>query len=268
MTVTPRQLQAARRFIAGACARPGAAALVGNDVQESGPDLDSTIDRPHPDWSGGLPLPERSGGIAEWLGARKAAEKEFAAARGVDPNDLDLQCDFTLHELQSDPRYRDLWVALRDPAQDVGVLALRICDEYERPKKGPTANRAGRVKYARAVALALAAPDAPASVAAKSSPHAMAGGSAAGAAVVGGVAYVQHGPNVVSLAVLAGVVALGALYLLALLARRLDARGSPRAQQTLKMALANYRAASAALAAARAAVAAEVAEAQSLLSQM
>src|SRR2546430_5921160 len=71
--VTAPMLAAYNHFLLAGFTENGAAAPVGNGCQESGEYLVATMFRAHPDWSGGVAEPLKSGGFEEWLGDRKLA---------------------------------------------------------------------------------------------------------------------------------------------------------------------------------------------------
>src|ERR1700720_386893 len=127
----------------------GAGATVGNFCQESGEFLVSTMFRAHPDASGGVPEALKSGGIGEWLGARKTAEIAFTERaetrlglpKGSLLNDLGTQCDFVVYELQTNPLYATLYHQLTTSgSRSIANLTANFMLVYERPKLGPTAN--------------------------------------------------------------------------------------------------------------------------------
>lgn len=158
--VTQRQLDAYAHFLAAGMHEKGAAAPVGNFVQESGENLDSTMFRAHPDASGGVREDLKSGGIAEWLGGRKTAYIAFSqkseSVKGLSAgsllNDLHTQCDFCLHELTSDREYWTLYQQLTtDTVRSIATLTANFMEIYERPKAGPTAGLQNRIEHAEAV---------------------------------------------------------------------------------------------------------------------
>lgn len=175
--VTARMLQAFDIFMQeGGFHDKGASAPVGNFCQESGPNLDSTMYRAHPDASGGVAQALKSGGIAEWLGDRKlayiafseAAEKARGLAAGTLLNDLRTQCLFCIHELQTTPGYAGLLHQLTtDTGRAVANLTANFMEIYERPAPGPTAGLDNRIDHAQALydrvqTIKAAAPAAPA----------------------------------------------------------------------------------------------------------
>src|ERR1700730_602571 len=164
--VTERQLIAYNHFVFAGLHEQGAAAPIGNFVQESGEDLDSTMFRAHPDASGGVPDALKSGGIDEWLGDRKTAYIVFSQAaesrRGLPRdsllNDLETQCDFCVLELRTGAGYATLYEQLTTETvgadgnpRSVATLTANFMEIYERPKKGPTAKLENRIAHAEAV---------------------------------------------------------------------------------------------------------------------
>lgn len=175
LRVTARQLQAYGIFRKHGLSKKGAGAPVGNFVQESGVNLDSTMYRVHPDASGGVRQDLKSGGIAEWLGDRKLACITFSRAKedrlGLPPdfllNDLETQCEFVVHELKhgesgdNPSQYAELWRQLTTETLDsfgrprsIATLTANFMTMYERPKMGAGTDRLGevRIPYAEAVA--------------------------------------------------------------------------------------------------------------------
>ncbi len=242
IVVTPAQKQAAAIFTAHGLTAAGAAAIVGNGVQESGPNLDPTINRVHADHG--------SGGFMEWRLDRKDALIAFGGAHA---GELATQCLFVLHELETD--YPRLNQQLRDPSRSVANLTANFCWVYERPSKKyanlwGTADRPGRAEFAAAVLADLQALPTPKSTLAPT-----------GALVMASVStLVQYGPDLVFV-----VLALSAVVLSTVHAIRM-AFDKPNAPN-LATSISTYRDASAAFAKAKAALTADVMSAQSLLMQ-
>lgn len=69
-------------------------------------------------------------GLAQWTGPRRVALEQQAAARGVDPSDLELQLDYLMGELQG-PESRAAQSILG--AQDTGSAAAAIARDFLRP---------------------------------------------------------------------------------------------------------------------------------------
>jgi Phage tail lysozyme len=157
--VTAPMLAAFNHFTSVGFVENGAGAAVGNFCQESGELLIATMFREHPDYSGGVPDALKSGGIAEWLGARKTAYIDFSGraetrlglAKGSLLNDLGTQCDFVVYELQTTPEYATLYQQLTSGSRSVANLTANFMMVYERPKLGPTAGLDNRIAHAEAV---------------------------------------------------------------------------------------------------------------------
>ncbi|MCI0562049.1 MAG: phage tail tip lysozyme, partial [Nitrososphaera sp.] len=79
--MTARQQFAYNFFVEKGYAPLGAAAIVGNGVGESGPNLDSRVER-------GARADHGSGGFLEWRLERKDNLYKFAKSHRADPNDL------------------------------------------------------------------------------------------------------------------------------------------------------------------------------------
>lgn len=173
--VTERQLHAYGIFRKHGLHRKGSGAVVGNLVQESGRNLDSTMYRARPDASGGIRRDLRSGGIAEWLGDRKLAciafsrgkEERLGMLPGALLNDLETQCEFVTHELKfgesgnNPSQYAELWRQLTTETlngsgkpRSIATLTANFMTMYERPKMGAGTDKLGevRIPYAEAVA--------------------------------------------------------------------------------------------------------------------
>lgn len=95
--------------------RAGAAAIVGNLMQENG--LKTEENR------GGL-------GLAQWTGSSAEELKEFAAKNGLSPTDKEAQLGFMMMELNRD--HPDLLQELKT-SNDVQSATLRFSQEFERP---------------------------------------------------------------------------------------------------------------------------------------
>ena len=67
-------------------------------------------------------------GICQWTGERKAALYDFAKASGRSVGDLDMQCDFILHEMIHS--YPDLYDYLKS-ADSCYSAVFRFCNVYE-----------------------------------------------------------------------------------------------------------------------------------------
>lgn len=152
-------LAAYHHFVSAGFTENGAAAPVGNGCQESGEFLVATMFRAHPDWSGGVAEPLKSGGFEEWLGDRKTAliafigraEARLGVPKGSLLNDLGTQCDFVVYELQTTERYAALYQQLTTGTRSIANLTANFCWVYERPKAA-TANVENRIAHAEAVA--------------------------------------------------------------------------------------------------------------------
>ena len=236
--VTDREKLAVRYFRSCGLALNGAAALVGNFAWETGSvSLDTTMFRAHPDASGGRPRAECSGGLAEWLGSRKAAELAFAKAAGKPCDDLLTQCAFVMFELKSD--YPTLLRQLSDPARSPTNLAYNVSNVYERPNAA-MAHKPERAKYAEEIAAACLRDEKPTP----------APGAGAGAGVGTVAAMVHAGQYDWALAAFLGLVAAAigfALY-------RWREKVMKRPGTALDRAAANFEAARTALDAARKAI--------------
>lgn len=113
------------------------AAIVGSLTGESGTNLNSTVNRAHPDASGGRTGDDRSGGIAEWLNqtpgrGRKADMIAFAAAHGKPADDLEIQCLFVMHELE-EQQYAGLDADLLAGVKSIKNLTWNFTKFFERP---------------------------------------------------------------------------------------------------------------------------------------
>jgi Phage tail lysozyme len=158
--VTAPMLAAYNHFLAVGFTENGAAAPVGNGVQESGEFLVATMFRAHPDWSGGVADPLKSGGFEEWLGERKTAliafigraEARLGLSKGSLLNDLGTQCDFVVYELQTNPSYATLYQQLTTGTRSIANLTANFCWVYERPAAA-TANVENRIAHAEAVVV-------------------------------------------------------------------------------------------------------------------
>src|ERR1700730_9881344 len=156
--VTAPMLAAYNHFLAVGFTENGAAAPGGNGGEESGEFLVTTMFRAHPDWSGGVAEPLKSGGFEEWLGDRKTAciafigraEAKLGVAKGSLLNDLGTQCDFVIYELQTNERYATLYQQLTTGTRSIANLTANFCWVYERPKAA-TANVENRIAHAEAV---------------------------------------------------------------------------------------------------------------------
>lgn len=124
----------------------GAAAIVGNLVQESGVNLDPALYRKNPDYSHGVAMELRSGGIAEWMGSRKT---ELIAFGGDSAGTRKTQVDFIVKELRRD--YPKLDAQLRAPgSRTIENMTANFQDIFERPNK-KYANLDGRIRFAKAI---------------------------------------------------------------------------------------------------------------------
>lgn len=152
--MTARQQFAYNFFVEKGYAPLGAAAIVGNLSGESGVNLDSTMER-------GARADHGSGGICEWRLDRKTNLYKFAKDFRTDPNDLDLQCAFVIHELENgdDGRSPGQYAWLNDQLKNPGNrtienLVANFCFIYERPNRelqirGGHLNK--RIQYAKDV---------------------------------------------------------------------------------------------------------------------
>jgi hypothetical protein len=74
-------------------------------------------------------------GIGQWLGARQGRLTDYAAENELEPDDINTQSNFLVHELQNDPSYAKTWAAATNPnATAQNVLATHVAN-YERPSK-------------------------------------------------------------------------------------------------------------------------------------
>ena len=86
-------------------------------------------------------------GLCQWtLPARKRNLLNFARSHGVSVGNEDMQVAFAIHELQTEPEYRKLWMYLTT-ATGIYEAAERICKEYERPAE-TVINTKERAAYA------------------------------------------------------------------------------------------------------------------------
>jgi len=82
-------------------------------------------------------------GLCQWtLRSRKAGLLNYARSRGVSVGNEDMQVDYAVLELQTEPEYRKLWQYLRT-ATGIYEAAERICREFERPTVNNVKDRAG-----------------------------------------------------------------------------------------------------------------------------
>ena len=157
--MTIRQQKAFAVFVREGYSREGAAAIVGNLSQESGENLDSTVERVRAD--------NGSGGIAEWRLERKANLYLFASRMGTNVNDLEVQCLFVIHELESgdDGRNRAQyeWLnyqLINSSGRTIENLTANFCAAYERPNT-QAANLDNRIAQAKRVLRESSLPQIP-----------------------------------------------------------------------------------------------------------
>lgn len=153
------QLVSAGMSAAGACG------MLGNMQAESGMMSNNVEDRSGLDDSeytakvdaGGYDFITDNGGrygygLCQWTyGPRKKKLLEFAKSRGVSIGDEQMQVDFALWELHTEPEYAELWAYLRS-AKGVAEAAGRVCREYEKPEVN---NIKARAAYANQFFMAL-----------------------------------------------------------------------------------------------------------------
>lgn len=118
-----RQMRAFRQLVAAGYSKEGAAALLGNAIQESGPDLVSGYQKN---------TDHGSQGIFQWRFSRLHELNKFCEERGLHSGTLDAQIKFAIYELGKD--YPRLDRELRQGG-DVADLTSTVCWEYERPPK-------------------------------------------------------------------------------------------------------------------------------------
>jgi Phage tail lysozyme len=187
-----------------------AGAIVGNLSGESGNDLNSTVFRVHADHG--------SGGIAEWRLERLTNMIDFAHAHNADPNDLEIQCEFLMHELDTDPRYVGLNAQLLNPRnRTIDNLTANFCEIYERPAKS-AARLPNRIAQANKVVK-----EAQATGAVKGG-VVVAAGSAGGA----GALHAQNMPEMLVLALIAMAV-IAVVFMIAAAWQKEKLTGLPRA---------------------------------------
>lgn len=116
-----------------------AAGVVGNLVQESGLRTDAIGDN------------GTSGGLAQWHNERLDALKRFAAARGKEWTDLDMQIEFLVEEMRTS--YADTYAKMQN-AELPEIAGQIMTDEYEIPDPA-SANYAQRQANARAAYEAM-----------------------------------------------------------------------------------------------------------------
>lgn len=113
-----------------------AAGLLGNLMQESGVAINTRAVG-----DGGNAF-----GMAQWNGPRRRAYLSFAQSRGVDPDDIDTQIDFLLHEFRTTEA--DAWARIQE-ARTATEAALIASREFWRPG---IPHEGRRASYAAAVA--------------------------------------------------------------------------------------------------------------------
>ncbi len=139
-----RQRQAARYLVALGYPLRGAAAIVGNLVQESGADLRSKYLPPGKTDHG-------SQGIAQWRLDRLSGPnglEAFARAKRLDVEALETQLSFLVYELDHD--YPLLDRQLREGRRTLENLTANFSAMFERPAKRYE-NLDARIRYARVV---------------------------------------------------------------------------------------------------------------------
>lgn len=157
-----------RVFVGAGYPPVSAAAIVGSLVGESGPDLNSTLNRPHPDSSGGRTGDDRSGGAAEWLNETPGVGRKanLIAFGGEKAGWLETQCLFIIHELEhgddgkSPGQYAGLNADLKAGTKPLVTLVYDFVKFYERPNMAVAHLDDVRVPAAKA-ALAAWAPALP-----------------------------------------------------------------------------------------------------------
>ncbi|KEP68807.1 hypothetical protein DL1_08445 [Thioclava dalianensis] len=116
-----------------------ASALVGNMMQESGAGLNT----------GAVGDNGNAYGAGQWNGPRKRAYLDFAQSRGSNPDDLNTQVDFLLHEGQTSEK--SAWQAIMS-ANDPQEAARIASNKFWRPGVPHTENR---MAYAQKIYDAL-----------------------------------------------------------------------------------------------------------------
>lgn len=97
-------------------------------------------------------------GLVQWNGSRMRNLKAFAAEKGMDPSDADLQMDFLMHELNGDEA--GAWGKIKG-AKTAGEAGALIVNEFERPAEQHRARReAAYLAYGSGPAPAEAPPPA------------------------------------------------------------------------------------------------------------
>jgi hypothetical protein len=179
--MTERQMRAFWQFVMAGYSKEGAAALVGNAMQESSDDLISAFQKR---------ADHGSQGIFQWRLERLDDLVRFCQAHGLHAGTLVAQIKFAVYELGKD--YTRLDRALRRGG-DVADLTAAVCWEYERPAKSAAALER-RIKYAKEVLVATQL---------QSSAR---GGAitSAGAVSMAIAIYLQHGPVPETIMFLAG----------------------------------------------------------------
>lgn len=146
--ISDRPAHAFQRFVSAGLPDHVAAGLVGNLMQESGPDINPAAVGDN----------GNAYGAGQWNGPRRHAYLGFASQRGVDPSDFDTQIDFLLHEGQTSEK--DAWgrIMAAKTAEEAAILGS---NHFWRPGAPHNENRAAyarRVFETRPVAEAPAAP--------------------------------------------------------------------------------------------------------------
>lgn len=254
---TERQQRAFAQFTTAGYSKEGAAALVGNASQESGPALKTYFAPTQRDHG--------SNGIFQWRLERLDALIAFCEERGLHSGTLAAQIQFAIYELGKD--YPQLDTRLRHSG-DLVQLTQEVCWQYLRPAMA-AANVKRREAYAADVLNH-----------AKIETNAKGGAIiAAGSAASSAAIFAQAGPPIAALLLLVAAIAILVVISAALRGRedaphpeepqsgvsKDEERAPSGAAADLEAAIEEFNRAAARLASAEAAVLAEVKERQDLL---
>lgn len=133
--ISDRPNYAYQKFVAAGVPDHVAAGLVGNLMQESGPDINPAAVGDN----------GNAFGSGQWNGPRMRAYMDYASSRGVEPTDFDTQLDFLLHEGQTSEKGAWSRIMAAKTAEEAAVTAS---NSFWRPGTPHNERRAG---YATAV---------------------------------------------------------------------------------------------------------------------